>query len=160
LAEPEPLLAPFVTQLGLGGECESTRMLRVQALRVTEPVGEHDMARADDVAAPALDAVVEAERLERIEVARGRRDEKLLRLKPRGARRRAVAAATARPLLVALSNLAARRRDDAARRLRDRDIVARQRVSHHAAAVDQPHDVVAIAAAPLDEIADRRADRR
>src|SRR5690606_24305765 len=68
--------------------------------------------------------------------------------------------ANARPLLVALSNLAARRRDDAARRLRDRDIVARQRVSHHAAAVDQPHDVVAIAAAPLDEIADRRADRR
>src|SRR5690606_1514836 len=153
-------LAVLVTSLGLGGQRESARVLRERALCGAEAVGEDDMARTDDIAAPALDAVVEPESLQSVEIPGSRRGEDLLRLKAWRARRRAVAAANARPLLVALAHLAVRRREDAARRLRDRNIVGRQCEPHQAAAVDQAHDILAVAAALLDEIPDRRADRR
>ena len=39
-------------------------------LRDAEALGQHDLRRADDVAAPALDAVLQAERRERGEVAK------------------------------------------------------------------------------------------
>ncbi len=45
---------------------------------------------------------------------------------------------------------AASRRDDAVRRLRRRHVVVGQRVTHHAAARDQAHDVVGVAAAERD----------
>src|SRR5690606_16318073 len=137
-----------------------SRMLRISSLRSAEALDEHDMTRADHVAAAAFDAIVEPERLEIVEISCDGRDDELLRLQARRARRRAFAAADACPLLVIDADLVLGRREDAAGRFRDRQRVARERVAHHAAAVDQPRNVVAIPAALLDQPADRRADRR
>src|SRR5690606_17640139 len=85
----EPLLAPAEALVGRSRERVAALVRRERALRAAEAFRQHDLARADDVAAAALDAIVEAERGQRVEVRRLRRDQELLRLEPCGASHRA-----------------------------------------------------------------------
>src|SRR5690606_3550854 len=55
----EATLAALMPRFGLGRQGLPSHVLRECALRAAETLRQHDVARTDDVAAAALDAVVE-----------------------------------------------------------------------------------------------------
>src|SRR5687767_9607677 len=66
---------------------------RDRAFRDAEALRQQDVRRANDVTAPAFDAVLQSESRQGAEVGRRRRDEQVLRQQARGAHQCAIAAA-------------------------------------------------------------------
>src|SRR5690606_25220905 len=71
-ARGEAALAAVEALVALGREAHALPMHGKAALGGAEPLGERNVARADDVADAAFDAIVEAERLERFVVLEAR----------------------------------------------------------------------------------------
>lgn len=116
----------------------SLQLTRQQRFRLPETFDERDLARADVVAAAALDAIEQAVAIELLAIVWVQIPMQLLRQQESRAYLRAGAAADAGHLGAARLEIEGRGGDDAVGGFDDGQVVVRQRRAHHGTAHDQP----------------------